>query len=238
MRYIPYQTPMYNGTSYQSMPTIGSIGGYGYPSNGYYNQYFNPYYLRQQQELERKRQLEEARTQANIWVRLAQCRNEAFGYNQTAEEIMDQISSISATEQQMNSDEEFMQKIHEISQRAYQSQLQEQAMRENIKRQQEVMASQPIENKSLYRWLHEDAQERYMECLYTEMNRQQNNTSKLYDSGAYNNLLNTHDSVFNSLKKDVTIDDMEIQVSLPQRLKMERDLRRQKFAESLRRGMM
>lgn len=237
MRYIPYQTPMYNGTSYQSVPTIGSIGGYGYPPNGYYNQYFNPYYLRQQQELERKRQLEEAKNQANIWVMLTQCRNELFGYDQTDEDIMDQIKSISAVETQINSDEEFMQKVREISQRADQARIQEQIMNENIKRQQQVMAEQPIENKSLYRWLHEDAQERYMEHLYSSMNSQ-NSTAELYDSNAYNNLLNTHDSVFNSLKRDVTIDDMEIQVSLPQKLKLERDIRRQKFAESIKRGMM
>lgn len=237
MRYIPYNTPMYNGTSYQSNPTIGIIGGYGYPPNGYYNQCFNPYYLRQQQEYERRRQVELAKNQADIWVQLVKCRNAVMGDYQTDEEIMDRIKYVASVQQQANSDEEFMQKLHEINMRSFQSMYSEASIQENINHQQQVMSQEHVEEKSFYQWLHEDAQDRYMESQYAELNRQQRNTANLYDSNAYNRLLGTHNSVFNSLNKNVTIDDMEIQVSLPQHLKNERDIRRQRFAASIIRGM-
>lgn len=242
MRYIQYQqAPIYNGTAYQSVPTIGSIGGYGYPNGYYYNQYFNPYYLRQQQEAQRRLEIQEANNQAAIWVELIKCRNNVFGYNESSQEIMEQIKERAAIQRQMNADDEFMNKIHEITQKSYQKQLEEKAIEENIERQRQVMSTQTSQNpKSFYQWLHEDGQERFMQSKYAELNRQQRDTSNLYDSSAYNQLLNTHDSVYNtynSLNSNVSIEDMEIQVSLPERIRRERDIRRQRFAESIMKGM-
>lgn len=248
MRYIPYQqAPIYNYSPYQNAPTIGSIGGYGYQQypqyqTGYYNQYFNPYYLRQQQEAQRRLEIQEANNQADIWSRLINCRNSFFGYEESKEDIINQIRDRAVIQQQMDSDEQFMNSIHQISQATQQKKAEAKAMQDNIERQREVMQEQePQEVKSLYQWLKEDGSRRYRESQYAEMYKQQRNVSKLYDSSAYNNLLSTHDSVFssyNALNRNVNIDDMEIQVNLPEHLRRERDIRRQRFAESLKKGMI
>lgn len=233
MRYVSYQTPMMNnGMSYQGVPTIGNIGGYGYPyQNGYYNQYYNPYYIRQQQEAQRRMEIEQSRIQQDIWARLIQCRNNALGYEQVSQgEIIDSINQRVALQHQMYADAQYMNKIHEISAKA------QQQLQIDSQPVQQVQTQQQQEEKSLYRWLHEDGQERLDSALNTEVRKSQRNVSNLYDSNSYQQLLSIHNNTYNSLNPNVSIDDMEIQVNLPQRLKMERDERRQRFAEALMRG--
>ncbi|MDE6946221.1 MAG: hypothetical protein K2P14_03440 [Anaeroplasmataceae bacterium] len=233
MRYVSYQTPMMNnGMSYQGVPTIGNIGGYGYPyQNGYYNQYYNPYYIRQQQEAQRRMEIEQSRIQQDIWARLIQCRNNALGYEQVSQgEIIDSINQRVALQHQMYADAQYMNKIHEISAKA------QQQLQIDSQPVQQVQTQQQQEEKSLYRWLHEDGQERLDSALNAEVKKSQRNVSNLYDSNSYQQLLSIHNNTYNSLNPNVSIDDMEIQVNLPQRLKMERDERRQRFAEALMRG--
>lgn len=234
MRYVSYQTPMTNnGMSYQGVPTIGNIGGYGYPyqQNGYYNQYYNPYYIRQQQEAQRRMEVEQSKIQQDIWARLIQCKNNALGYEQIdQEEIINSINQRVALQQQMYADAQYMDKIHEISAKAQQQiQIDNQPI-------QQVQTQQRQEEKSLYRWLHEEGQDRLNSALNAEVKKSQRNMSSAYNSAGYQQLLSIHNNTYNSLNPNVSIDDMEIQVNLPQRLKMERDIRRQKFAEALMRG--
>lgn len=242
MRYVPYQTPN-NGTVYQNVPTIGNIGGYQYPlyqNAGYYNQYFNPYYIRQQQEAQRKMAIQQAQNQMNIWSKLIGASNQALGYSSTSEEdILNQMKERAMFEQQMRQDQELVNHVNKISLAIQQREVELQTMRENQRMKQEELEKSQAneEQKSFMQWLHEDAQQRYMESQYDLLYKQQRNTTNLYNSNSYNQLLGTHNSVFNSLNQNVTIDDMEVQVNLPQRLKEERDIRRQKFAESLMRRL-
>lgn len=242
MRYVPYQTPN-NGTLYQSVPTIGNIGGYQYPlyqNTGYYNQYFNPYYIRQQQEAQKRLAMQEANNQMHVWSKLFRASNQALGYDDTSEEEMiEQMKKRAALHQQIISDQEFVDHVNKISLAAQQREIELQQMRENMQKQYEEQERMRANEKpkSFMQWLHEDAQERYMESQYELMYTQQRSTQNLYNSNSYNQLLGTHNSVFNSLNQNVTIDDMEIQVNLPERLRQERDIRRQRFAESLKRRL-
>lgn len=241
MRYVPYpsyQTPTYGGTSYNGVPTIGDIGGYGY-NNGYYNQYYNPWYARQQQEAQRQMQLQQQQTQINVWKRLIKCRDNAYGYHNTLDEIESQILDSIKEYQKMAADERFVNETHLIAQKCFESQMQEQVIQENIEKEKQIQQTTESqeEPKSLYQWLHEDGQERYMQSQYAEMVHQRRNVSNIYDSNGYRELLGVHDSVFNSLNQEITIDDMEIQVALPEHLKHERDIRRQQFAAALKAGL-
>lgn len=238
MRYVPYHTPN-NGTVYQSIPTIGNIGGYlPYQNMGYYNQYFNPYYIRQQEEAQRRLQIQETQNQIDIWSKIIQSSNKVLGYeNIDDQNIKDQIQKRALMHQQYSADQEFVDKIRSLTQQAYQQKMQQQMIQESIERQQEEASQEIHEPQTFMEWLHGDAQNTYMESQYAKMRSQQRNTSNLYNSNSYNQLLNAHESVFSSLNRDVNIDDMEIQVNLPERLRRERDIRRQRFAESLRRGI-
>lgn len=242
MRYVPYQTPN-NGTVYQSVPTIGNIGGYSYSPYqyaGYYNQYFNPYYIRQQQEAQKRMAAQQAKEQMDIWASLMTASNNCLGYEEVPkEEMIQQMQERVLLHHQMEQDQEFVNHVNKISLASYQHEIEVQSMREETKKKQQELeqARANEEPKSFMQWLHEDAQERYMESQYELMYKQQRNTANLYNSNSYNQLLGTHDSVFNSLNQNVTIDDMEIQVSLPERLRQERDIRRQKFAESIKRRL-
>ena len=230
MRYIPYQIPL-NGTAYQGIPTIGSIGGY---NNPYYNQYLNPYYLRQQEEFRKKLEQQERENQAEIWKKLFRCEANAFGRETISDEEYDEyFKRLYAHQQQEAEDNRFMESINRITQQAAKNYLDKQAREAAMTNQQN---NQSQDNKSFYEWLASDASERYLDSQYYEMAKQQKDTSVLYDSDHYHHVLGSHQSVFNALNPNVNIDDMEIQVNLPERIRTEREKRRRQFIMELERG--
>lgn len=234
MRYIPYQTPMCNGTSYQSVPTIGNIGGYGY-----YNQFYNPYYIRQQQEAQRQMEIQRAKNQADIWVKFGLACNAVNGSCRTEDEIREDLIHMAAIQNQYDQDEEFMDKIRHITTQCAINMVQEQQAQQQMEAAKNAEEPEDVdtgERISFYDWLHGEGQKMYDEVQNEKLRRYQHNASNLYNTESYNQLLTAHDSVFSSLNKNVTIDDMEIQVNLPERIRQEREIRRQRFAKALMEG--
>lgn len=240
MRYIPYQQPSYgySGTAYQSVPTIGNIGGqynpyYGYNNGMYYNQYYNPFYIRQQQEMQRQMELQRQQENMKMWARLIKCRNNWYGDEMSDSQINDLLTQTNQISYTYIQDEQFVNNCHDIITKAQQNFAKEQAEEQKRLEYYKKMAETPIESKPLSQWLAEDAHDRFMQAQYATIRKQTRNTSKLYDTNGYHQLLNAHSNSYAALNQNVTIDDMEIQVNLPQRIKNERDLRRQRFAQAL-----
>lgn len=235
MRYIPYQQPMYGGTQYSSPPTIGNIGGYGYN-----NMYYNPYYIRQQEEAQKRYNEWQRNIQMDIWAKLGNCVNNCFGYEKVSrDQMINQMNHDYQYYMQIMEDSKMTNKCASIAEQARTNMAQEQARQAQI----EQLKENPPEikepsGKSLFEWLREDASVRYREALNESVKRSQRNTSQLYDSNGYHQLLQAHTSVFNSLNPNVTIDDMEIQVNLSTKLAQEREARRHAFIEQISRGMM
>ena len=237
MRYVPYpsdQTPNYNGTSYQ-IPTIGQIGYNGY--NGYYNQYWNPWAIRQQEEAQRKLQAQQMATQMNIWTSVLKCSSNALGHNYDEELIRQRMEESIRIKRENAEKQQFVDNMYSISQECNRQLEQHMAQQEELERRGEELYQAQFNTeasrKSMYQWLHEDAQERYMEYQYSEMIRTKHNVANAYNSEQYKQMLNVHNSSYASLNPNVTIDDLEIQVSLPERLARERDLRRQQDRKSV-----
>lgn len=239
MWYNQYQ---YNNNSYynnyQQPPYIGNINNMGYNiyNNPYY--YYNPEYIRQQEE-QRRRELESSQNaQIYVWNKIINARNKYYGIDEvyTEDMIREQYHMQMINQQQMINDNQFVSNCYDITMKAL-SKLN--AQNNIVQQQEQYQPPQPKSNKNLLEWLNTDAQERYIEHLEAE-SRKSYNTSTLYNSNGYQQLVNSHNmsynSTFNSLNPNVTIDDMEIQISLPEHIKRERDIRRQKFTESLMRG--
>lgn len=235
MRYIPYQQPSFGGAYYSSVPpTIGSIGGYGYN-----NMYFNPYYIRQQEEAQKRYEEEQRANQMNIWAKLGRCVNNCFGYEQVPkEQVIQQMQYDYQQRLQIMEDMKLANTCASIAERSRVMIEQERAREAQIEQQRQNPPSvQEPSGQDLFEWLRNEGSERYREALKESVKRNQRNTSRLYDSNGYHQLLQAHTSAFNSLNPNVTIDDMEIQVSLPTRLAQERDARRQAFINQITRGM-
>lgn len=251
MRYVPYpssQTPIYNnGTSYSSyggsVPTIGSIGAMGYNTQyNYYNQYMNPFYIRQQEEARRRMLQEKQQNQIDIWKKLTKIRNDVYGYDYNEEEVINGFKESINQYKQDRYNESVMESHRNIILKCKEQFDLAQQRQEQIEREREerlnAQYNTESSKKTLYQWLHEDAQQRYMEAQYDKLIYEKHNVSNVYDSNGYKELLGIHNSSFASLNPNVTIDDMEISISLPERLRRERDIRRQQFAEAIKQGRM
>lgn len=206
-----------SGNPYQGIPTIG----------GY--QYLNPFYLRQQEEERRKRELEAYNNQANIWKRLLKAGANFCG-NEINEDELNERFSI-----------EHRQKVQEeMSHFELLGQLQEQAMREQLYYEQKAkerieeikQANEEINSKgyTLYSWLIGPETDKYIETIKQRNSKQ--DVAKLYDPNGYSKLLGIHNNSYQALNQNVTIDDMEIGLP-PQLRSSEAARRRQKFMEAI-----
>lgn len=249
MRYIPYQQPQQYGyggmqqySSYNNPPTIGSIGGYGY-NNG---MYFNPFYIRQQEEAQKRYNEWNRNNQTSIWAKLGNCVNNCLGYdyyNPSQSQLIEQMNQDYQVYLQTVEDNKLASSCASIVDKSIATINRESANEAAIQRKKQEYEDNLKNNppkepdgESLFNWLRNEGSERYREALNNSLKRQQRNTAQLYDRNGYHQLLQAHTSAFNSLNPNVTIDDMEIGINLPMRLAQEREARRREFINQISRG--
>lgn len=226
MKYIP--TPSYmNGTAYNNaVPLIG--GGLGC-----YNPYMDPRYIRQQQEAELKRQQQEYQNQVDAMTSIIRSANTLNG-RETDEEALSRYFARPDTEQ-YNQYMEEQQYLSTMDQIIVASQQQKEYERQREEAIAKEMAEREESHESLYEFLKGSARERYIQTL-EQRGARMYQMKNLYDKSAYSRLLqvqegNSRNNMFNALNPLVTIDDMEI--TLPQSLQNERELKRKQFMESI-----
>lgn len=252
MNYNPYNIQPPNQYQYNSgvvpngttPPNIGSIGGAGYNSNfgSYYtNNYnynpYNPFYLRQQQELYEAQQREARNNQINIMKRLNKCASDCLGieHNDT------NIDIIYGNYEQRPEEYQFIQEIQNYNQFLTRYKPRDPDYKSKSPRYLELMRRTAKCSDEFHSKVKEDASlcefldvggELYIDALMNDPKNNQKDLTRLYNRGDYLQLLNMHNnSRFNAFNRDVTIDDMSIE--LPPSLKSNYSARRQQFLEAI-----
>lgn len=234
MRYIP--TPPYiNGTAYNAVPLNGGYYNYN-PYNGYNPYYYNPIYYQRQQEEYEKQKKQEFNNQVTVWKTFLRSTDVYYGVETDEEKLNQRFSEDRLIEyQQYQNELAEHQNIYNIVNAAHQQRIYDEQMEQyRLQQIQEINEkNKQNEDGDLLSFLRGPATERYIQAL--ENRSQASRVMKnLYDQSAYSRLLGVHENnlgMFGSLRQNVSIDDMEIQ--LPQHLKTEREIKRKQFMESI-----
>lgn len=273
MQYYPQPQQNYNaynnlaGMSYNGIPagcspymqTIGqtNIVPFGYNGyntgggyyTGYYNNY-NPYVIKQQQEMTMAQYREQQREQSSIMKKLYKCSCNYFGQEED-QSIVNKLSHINGIiEPDDISDFTFdeQQEYYRILRKEQELKQNQEIINNMQNNPDSVLPYNPLVNAycTTYAKMSNDYQDKlkdmgfveyfntyagqeYMEALINKSKRGNNNLRTLYNPDDYNSLLKRHkEGLFgNALNPDASIDDMEVRLPsvISEQTKQERRMR-------------
>ena len=227
---------MSNNVPINPIGSIG-IGNQGY-NGGYYNNlyngYYNPYLLQKQEELRKAQERDFYNQQANIWKMVSRGCNNYFGTHQ--DDMDEHLRRYDYVEpEQQNPELQVTLKLMQLEVTgSYVNPMMMNFVANNNRIYDQAKQAFP-DSMGLMEFL-ENAGTLYNEAISAEHKEKMKDTSKLYKSSEFNNLLSLHNSGnrfngFGSLNKEITIEDMEI--TLPTKLQTEYQERRQKFLNAI-----
>jgi len=233
-----YNSPIGNningGISYIPPTPIGNvmnIAGQGYNNMGYYNNvynnHFNPYLMKQQQELEAARQREEQSQQSNMWKTLSRNCNTIMGNTEDLEDHLKRYDPVTITEQ-INEEANYNRLVNLQINGIYNNPHHMEAIR-----RQNLIADQSKqrfpEGTNLATFL-DGAGELYAEMMDRKIKESNKNVGRLYNSDHYKQLISIHNRDVNGFK-NTNIDDLE--VSLPEHIRGNFSDRKKQFFEAI-----
>jgi hypothetical protein len=228
---------------------IGNVGYYGNTNTGYYsgnyNNRFNPYIYRQQQEAMIAQQREDTRNQADMFKGISRVVHKAIGDEVSEDYLNKKYDPVYEQQEKMDEDEYAYNTLMNM-------QMQGREIIGNPYAIQQIINSNAYCDEQKRRFpddisvaeFHGRAYELVLDAYMDKKREEERNLGQLYNKNEYNKLINMHSKssqYFNSIMKmngntnlNSTIDDMT--VSIPNHLASEATRRRAAFLASILEG--
>lgn len=202
------------------MVNVGMSGYNGGYYNGNYNGYVNPFYLRQQQEMQLLQQREIERQQSDMLKSISRKVNNALGIEQN-EEHYNQYNPVYETQQQMSQEEQTYYRLMNIERTGFAGNPLLIRYINNNNAYFDSVKQRIPDDISMYDFC-EMSSEIGQEIIDEKLRNQQRNLGKLYNSNGYNELIKMHKNTSNFFNTMIsnknqslagTLDDMSIGLS-------------------------